>query len=288
MREIIVKTTLERTPSRAAARLRLYLAGIGAALMMVTTLVLGTATPAMAWPSQISGSTSLDVGEHLVSPNGRFQLSMQDNGNLVLRRVSDAKILWHPNADGLGAAKLKVSSSGNAVLYQSDGDIVWASGTTRWPGGTVLYVSNSGNVVLRKNDGTVVWRVGTDPAIHGVEAMIEYATAQVGKPYALGSHGPTHFDCSGLTYKAMQAGGFDIGGHRSANTQYTRYAHIPWGDKRRGDLLFYDWTGDGHIDHVATYLGDGQMIHTWEKGTPLQVTGLWTSDHTAKVARPFV
>ncbi len=282
-----MKATLELRPPRVAARLRLYAAGVGAALMVMTTLVLGTATPAMAWPSQISGSTSLDVGEHLVSPNGRFQLSMQDNGNLVLRRVSDAKILWHPNADGSGGAKLKVSDSGNAVLYRGDGDIVWASGTTRWPGGTVLYVSDSGNVVLRKDNGTVVWRVGTDPAIHGVEAMIEYATQQIGKPYLLGAEGPTYFDCSGLTYRAMQAGGFDIGGHLSANTQYNNYAHIPKANMRRGDLLFYNLDNDAAVDHVGTYIGDGQMIHTWEEGTPLQVTSLWTSGLMPNVARPF-
>lgn len=283
-----MKATLERTPNRVAARLRLYAAGVGAALMVVTTLVLGTATPAAAWPAQISGDTALNVGEHLVSPNGRFQLSMQSNGNVVLRRVSDAKILWHPNADGLGGAKVKVSSSGNVVLYQGDGDIVWASGTTRWPGGTVLYVSDSGNLVLRQNDGDVVWRVGTDPAIHGVEAMIEYATAQIGAPYRLGTEGPTYFDCSGLTYRAMQAGGFDIGGHYSASTQYARYANIPWADMRRGDLLFYDTIGDSGVDHVATYLGGGQMIHTWKEGTPLQVTDLWTSGHKGTIARPFV
>lgn len=282
-----MKATLERTPSRAAARLRLFAAGIGAALMVMTTLVLGTATPAMAWPSQISGSTSLDVGEHLVSPNGRFQLSMQSNGNLVLRRLSDDKILWHPNADGSGAAKLKVSDHGNAVLYQADGDIVWASGTTRWPGGTVLYVSDAGNVVLRQNDGDVVWRVGTDSAIHGVEAMIEYATAQIGKPYQSPGSGPTYFDCSGLTYRAMQAGGVDIG-YVSANSQYNYdFAHIPKADMRRGDLVFYNLDSDAAVDHVGTYIGDGQMIHTWEEGTPLQVTNLWTSGLMANVARPF-
>lgn len=104
-----MKATLERTPPRAAARLRLFVAAIGAALMVMTTLVLGTATPAMAWPSQIDGSSSLDVGEHLISPNGRFKLSMQSNGNVVLRRVSDGKVLWHPRADGSGAVKLRVS-----------------------------------------------------------------------------------------------------------------------------------------------------------------------------------
>lgn len=280
-----MKATLERTPLRAAARLRLYLAGVGAALMVMTTLVLGAATPAMAWPAQISGSTSLDVGEHLVSPNGQFQLSMQSNGNLVLRRLSDDKILWHPNADGSGAVKLKVSASGNAVLYQADGDIVWASGTTRWPGGTVLYVSDSGNVVLRQNDGDVVWRVGTDSAIHGVEAMIEYATAQIGAPYRSPASGPTYFDCSGLTYRAMQAGGFDIG-YEASYEQYER-ANVLWADKRRGDLVFYDLTGNGVVDHVGIYLGDGQMIHARNEGLPLAITDLMTGGHTAKVYRPF-
>ena len=28
-----------------------------------------------------------------------------------------------------------------------------------------------------------------------------------------------------------------------------------------GDLLFFDWGGDGNYDHVAIYLGDNQKIH---------------------------
>lgn len=87
---------------------------------------------------------------------------------------------------------------------------------------------------------------------------------------------------------APEAGGVDIGGHKSAHRQYTSYASVPWSDKRRSDLLFHDWEGDGHVDHIGTFIGDGQMIQTWQVGSPLQVTALWTSDHMPKVARPFV
>ena len=35
---------------------------------------------------------------------------------------------------------------------------------------------------------------------------------------------------------------------------------ISWGHKRAGDLLFYDGTGDGIVDHVDTYVGNGWAL----------------------------
>lgn len=36
------------------------------------------------------------------------------------------------------------------------------------------------------------------------EIMLAYARAQLGKLYKLGSHGPTKFDCSGLTMEMVK------------------------------------------------------------------------------------
>lgn len=100
-----------------------------------------------------------------------------------------------------------------------------------------------------------------------IEAMIGYATGRQGVPYLWGGAGPIGFDCSGLVLHAMYAGGrvvpgLDTDRHVRADfrtTQYlydSRLTHVPFGQRRRGDLVFYG----SPISHVAIYLGDGRIV----------------------------
>lgn len=257
---------------------------IFAVLALLAGIMVVSAPPASAWPAKISIGGELNTGERLVSPNGDYNLMMQENGNLVLRK-QNGTIIWHPEMDGSGAVKAEITNAGNVVLRQSDGDVMWASGTSRWAqSATTIEVTNSGNVLLSNAARDHLWRVGMDPAIRGVEAMIEYAKAQLGKPYGWGDHGPSSFDCSGLTYMSARAGGRDMGRHQSANTQYGNYATIPRSEMRRGDLLFMDWEGDGHVDHVGIYLGGGRMINAVEPGVDLRIQNV-PSSYKANIAR---
>lgn len=253
-----------------------------AAFALIASILVVTAPPAAAWPAKITIGGELNTNERLVSPNGQYNLLMQENGNLVLRNVSGT-IIWHPEMDGSGSVKAEITDAGNVVLRQADGDVMWASGTTRWAGSaTTLEVTNSGNVLLSNASGDHLWRVGVDPAIHGVEAMIEYAKAQLGKPYMYGYHGPAGFDCSGLSLMAIRAGGVTYGntygeeGHTNAQAQYNEIVHIPLGDRRRGDLIFWDWTNNGSVDHVAIYLGDGRVMEALgpHDGMPLETRNM--------------
>lgn len=272
---------------------------IGAVLALIAGFLVVSAPPAAAWPHRITMSSSLDTNEKLVSPNGRYNLTMQENGNLVLRGVSEG-IIWSPEMDGSGSVKAQITNAGNLVLRQADGDVMWASGTTRWASSaTTLEVTDSGNVLLSNAARDHLWRVGLSPAIHGVEAMIEYAKKQLGKPYWLGRHGPTYFDCSGLTLKGIRAGGVNYGwadsdgvGHTPSYTQYSDLANVVWADKRRGDLLFFDLDpGTSGVSHVAIYLGAGRMIHTdGPKGEPLRIDSVGkfaSSTRMSHVARVF-
>lgn len=110
--------------------------------------------------------------------------------------------------------------------------------------------------------------VPTDaPAAAHIEAMIDYATRQLGTPYIWGGAGPMGFDCSGLALQAMYAGGRTVDGlstdlHVGADFRTTQYlydsnlAHVPFSERRRGDLIFY---GDP-ITHMAIYLGHGRIL----------------------------
>lgn len=85
-----------------------------------------------------------------------------------------------------------------------------------------------------------------------VETAVQYALAQVGKPYVWGTAGPDTFDCSGLVMAAFRHAGFKIS--RVTYTQLNDGTAVTRDQMRRGDLWFTD------PGHVAIFLGDGQMV----------------------------
>ena len=65
------------------------------------------------------------------------------------------------------------------------------------------------------------------------------------------------FDCSGFTEYIFWAGaGVDIG--EDTNSQSVQGTQVPYSDVQPGDLLF--WGSPGNTEHVAIYIGNGQMI----------------------------
>ena len=109
------------------------------------------------------------------------------------------------------------------------------------------------------------------PAASGpVAAVLDFALAQVGKPYVFFTKGPTAFDCSGLTLAAYARAGIDLV-HHSA-TQALQGAEVDFwnGDIRAGDLVFLDTDWEGEIDHVGIALGATTWVHASEsRGTVL-------------------
>ncbi len=96
---------------------------------------------------------------------------------------------------------------------------------------------------------------------------IEYATAQLGKPYEWGAEGPTTYDCSGLTSEAWASAGSGI--PRTSQEQWKQLKHIDIEDMRPGDLIIYN----DDASHVALYVGDGAIIHAPRPGRTVTVAG---------------
>ncbi|GHH78785.1 glycoside hydrolase [Streptomyces sulfonofaciens] len=93
---------------------------------------------------------------------------------------------------------------------------------------------------------------------HNYAAMatkaIDFAKAQLGKPYVWGATGPDSFDCSGLTQAAWKAAGVSL--PRTTWDQVKVGTTVPVDQARPGDLVFYF----SDISHVGLYIGDGQVI----------------------------
>lgn len=101
----------------------------------------------------------LQVGQQLDSCDGRFDLILQSDGNLVLYEGTTA--LWASNTVGSGAALATMQDDGNFVVYTSGGTAVFNTATEGSGCGTYLAVQTDGNLVVYNGAGTALWSSGT-------------------------------------------------------------------------------------------------------------------------------
>lgn len=90
-------------------------------------------------------------------------------------------------------------------------------------------------------------------------AIVAYAKQFLGNPYVYGGTSLTNgADCSGFTQAIFAHFGISTG--RSSRDQAAKAREISMDAIQPGDLLFYA-SGD-YINHVAIYIGGGQVIHS--------------------------
>ena len=128
------------------------------------------------------------------------------------------------------------------------------------------------------------------PGLRGpeaVELVVERAMSTLGTPYSWGggnATGPTlgvrdggvadmhgdyakvGYDCSGLMVYAFAGIGVEL--PKYSGYQYTAGPKYPAAEMQRGDMIF--WGKDGS-QHVALYLGNGEMIEAPQSGGVVQV-----------------
>ncbi len=80
----------------------------------------------------------------------------------------------------------------------------------------------------------------------GAGTAVDWALAQLGKPYVWAADGPDSFDCSGLTMQAWAAAGVSL--PHSSRMQYSGQAKVDLADLEPGDLVFYH-RHLGPLDH---------------------------------------
>ncbi len=100
-------------------------------------------------------------------------------------------------------------------------------------------------------------------------AIVAYAKQFLGNPYVYGGTSLTNgADCSGFTMRIFEHFGIDTG--RSSRDQAAKAKTISINDIQPGDLLFYA-SGD-YINHVALYIGGGQIIHASNSKTGIIIS----------------
>lgn len=111
---------------------------------------------------------------------------------------------------------------------------------------------------------------GTKPPVDSraqkVQRVINYARAQVGKPYVFGAAGPNSFDCSGLTLRSYQQAGITL--PRYSGDQAAKYREVPASQRQVGDLMHWP-------NHVGIYAGNGKVIEAANSRTGVVERNVW-------------
>lgn len=202
-------------------------------------------------------------------------------------KASNGKIGW-VSGDYIkvssGSTSQPSTSTTKATVTATSLNVRSGAGTsysviTKLSKGTVVDVlesASNGWKKIKTSNGTIGWVSGSylangvveqpsTPSTNKVQAVIDLAHKQLGKPYVWGAEGPNSFDCSGLIYYVYKNAA-SITLPRTSSDQYSAGVAVSRSNLKAGDLIFSSTDGTGNITHVAIYVGDGQMIHAPRNG----------------------
>ena len=109
----------------------------------------------------------------------------------------------------------------------------------------------------------------TAPVSGSRAAIVSYALQFVGNPYVAGGTSLTNgADCSGFTYSVFADCGVSI--PRDSRSQAAGGTPVDISAIQPGDLLFY--SNGGRINHVALYIGNGQVVHASTARTGIKIS----------------
>ena len=237
--------------------------GAGTSYSVITKLSKGTVVDVIESASNgwkkiktSGGTTGWASGDYLTT--GSAGNSSTDNS------TSQTSYKATVNTDSLNMRK-GAGTSYSVITKLSKGTVV-----------DVLESASNGWKKIKTSNGTIGWVSGSylangvveqtsTPSTNKVQAVIDLAHKQLGKPYVWGAEGPNSFDCSGLIYYVYKNAA-SITLPRTSSDQYSAGVAVSRSNLKAGDLIFSSTDGTGNITHVAIYVGDGQMIHAPRNG----------------------
>ncbi|SOB83060.1 C40 family peptidase [Streptomyces sp. 1331.2] len=198
-------------------------------------------------------------------------------------------------AAGSGSTAVSNGSASSSGLRQGwDGSKYWfknGSGEWRWTSHYDIYLNRTGQSGGGSAEDPAPAQPAGRPSSDTVpdagskEEAVDFALAQLGKPYVWGGDGPSGYDCSGLVQQAYRRAGISL--PRVADDQYAATTPISAGQLRRGDLVFWSDSGRASgIHHVGIYLGGNTFVEAPRPGRTVRISTLDSGYYPTHFGRP--
>ncbi len=100
--------------------------------------------------------------------------------------------------------------------------------------------------------------------------IVNYALKFVGNPYVWGGTSLTNgVDCSGFTMQILKEFGVSLPHYSGSQAKMGK--SVSSSEMRPGDLIFYA-NSRGVVNHVAMYIGNGQIVHAASKRSGIKIS----------------
>ncbi|PBB06304.1 C40 family peptidase [Salimicrobium humidisoli] len=150
-------------------------------------------------------------------------------------------------------------------------------------GDSMLVVTPSdGMKWINEEDASVYESEDEIPEADG-EDLVETGKQFLGLPYLWAGASGFGFDCSGFTHTIFKSHGITI--PRDSSVQAENGTPVAKEDLQEGDLLFFAYDeGEGYVHHVGMYIGDGEMIHSPNSASTVEIIDVFESDYAVEFA----
>jgi subtilase family serine protease len=233
---------------------------------LATDLPTGTVCPAVATSQP---GTTLTAGQKLASPNGQYLVTMQSDGNVVLR--GNGQALWSTKTANHPGARFVAQGDGNAVVYAPSGQALWDSHTSGKGTSPIFEVLSTGTVALVSTTGTS-WTVSPS----GTTTLLPGAALKAG--WFL-------HDSTNRMQLSMQSDGNLVVRHSGAAKWATATSRYPGGYltlQTDGNLVLRDKTGAARWNSHTVGAGPATRLVMQSDGNAVLYKGptaIWNS-HT--------
>jgi len=127
---------------------------------------------------------------------------------------------------------------------------------------------------------------GTNAVPSRLQVVLDFARAQIGKPYAFGKAGPTSYDCSGLTLAAFAQVKVSLPHQSLAQSKLGSAVDWRVTGVQAGDLVFtFSTKNQSQISHVGIAISATQWIEAPSTGGVVRISALPSASKIQAVRR---
>lgn len=259
----VVGGTSSRTTSKGARNRRRFAAPATAvaavsALGVISSLVPAAATSGSAAPA---GANATGGNDAVFSANALNAVSEGQASTDALNDDISALADLNSGIDTAAAdAAVKAADSEQAAKDKAAADKAAAAALAQQEASSSAASAQSSSSAA-STSGSVT------ASSASAQAAVNFAMAQIGKPYGWGSTGPDSYDCSGLMMAAYASAGVSI--PRTSEAQQAGLTSVSLSNLQVGDLVFF-YGGS----HVGMYIGNGQVVHAPTSGDVVKISDM--------------
>ena len=232
----------------------------------------------------------------LLAVNGFKATSVILPGQVIV--LPDAAVTVAPSANSAAVAAVPTVASGATYTVVKNDSLsgiaskakVSLSSFLAVNGFTKTSVILPGQVVKLPEganiDSTNAAAAVTTSAPSRLQAVLDFAKAQIGKPYAFGKAGPTSYDCSGLTLAAFAQVKVSLPHQSLAQSKLGSAVDWRVAGVQAGDLVFtFSTKNQSQISHVGIAISATQWIEAPYTGGAVRISSLPSASKIQAVRR---